>query len=133
MVLERANGALHPIVAIHVWRDQLEGGVPLKVDCFFISGAGFVIQDLEINREPTGRQVSLDSVVGCDVVVVTLGLEGLLENEVAFSVEGNYYILVAGASSDRDAAGVVVEEIAERLCYDKNLVGWHCNGRRQNH
>ncbi len=37
MVFECANGALHPIAAMHVWRDKLEGGVPLKDDGFFIS------------------------------------------------------------------------------------------------
>jgi hypothetical protein len=66
-------------------------------------------------------------------VAATLGLEGLLKNEFALGVEGNHYILVAGASADREAAGVVGKELAERLCYEKNLVGWHCNWRRQNH
>ncbi len=118
---------------MHVWRDKLGGGAPLKGDGFFISKAGFVIQDLEINREPTGRQASHDGVVGSDAVVVTLGLEGLLENEVAIGVEGNHYILVAGAISDGVAAGVVGKELAEWLCYDKNLVGWCYNRSRQNH
>ncbi len=118
---------------MHVWRDQLEGGILLKGGCFFISGACFVIQDLEINKEPTGRQASHDSVAGGDAVAVNLGLESLLEDEVAISMEGDHYILVAGASSDGEAAGVIGKELAERLCYDKNLVGWCCNGRRQNH
>jgi hypothetical protein len=55
-------------------------------------------------------------------VVVTLGLEGLLEDEVAAGVKGNHYILVTGASSDREAASVIGEELAEWLCYDENLV-----------
>ncbi len=134
VVLEYANGALCPIAVMHVWRDHLEGGVLLKSDGFFISGAGFVIQDLEIKGEPpTGHQTSHDSVIGGDAVAVTLGLEGLLENEVAVGVEGDHYIMVAGTSSDREEAGVVSKELAERLCYNKNLVGWHCNKRRQNH
>ncbi len=54
-------------------------------------------------------------------------------DEVAVGVEDNHYKLAAGASSDGEAAGVVGEELAERLCYHKNLVGWCCNGRRQNH
>ncbi len=110
----------------------MEGGVPLEGDCFFISRAGFVIQDLEVNGEPTARQMSHDGVVGCNAVAVTLGLEGLLEDEVAIDVGGNHEILVAGASSDREVASVVGEELAERFCYDKDLVGRHCNRRRQN-
>ncbi len=43
VVLECANGAFHPIAVMNDWRDELEGGVPLEGDCFFISGAGFVI------------------------------------------------------------------------------------------
>ncbi len=116
MILERANGVLHPIATMHVWRDELEGGVPLEGDCFFIGRAGFVIQDLEINREPTGRQTSHNSVVCCDAVAVTLGLESLLEDEVAVGVEGNHDILVAGACSDGEAASVIGEELAERFC-----------------
>ncbi len=95
MILERANGAFYPIAAMHVWRDKLEGGVPLEGDCFFIGRAGFVIQDLEINREPLGHQTSHNGVVCCDAVAVTLGFESLLEDEVAIGIEGNHDILVA--------------------------------------
>ncbi len=111
MVLERANGVLRPIAAMHVWRDELEGGIPLEGDCFFISRDGFVIQDLEINGELTGHQTSHDCVVGCDAVAVTLGLEGLLEDEVAVGVEGNRDILVAGASSDRKRPVLLVKSL----------------------
>ncbi len=37
-------------------------------------------------------------------------------------MEGNCDILVAGASSDREAASVVGEELAEQFCYHKNLL-----------
>ncbi len=57
VVLKHANGALCLIVAMHVWRDKLEGGVPLESDCFFISGAGFVIQDLKITSQNRKRLV----------------------------------------------------------------------------
>ncbi len=132
VVLECANGALCPIAAIHVWRDELEGGIPLEGDCFFISGAGFVIQDLEINIEPTGRQTTHDCVIGCNAVAVTLGLEGLLEDDVAIGMEGNHDILVSRACSDRETASVIGEELAEWFCDYKDLVGRRCNGRRQN-
>ena len=60
VALERANGALRPIVEMHVWRDKLKGGIPLESDCFFISRAGFVIQDLEINGETSCSQARHD-------------------------------------------------------------------------
>ena len=77
--------------------------------------------------------MSHDSVVGFNAVVVALGLEGLLEDKVALGMKGNHYILVAGASSDGEAAGVIGEELAEQMCDNKNLVGRQSNGRRQNH
>ncbi len=79
-----------------------------------------------------GSQMSHDCVVGCDAVAITLRLEGLLEDEVAISVEGNHDILAAGAHSDREVASVVGEELAEQFCDDEDLVGRRCNGRRQN-
>ncbi len=132
MILERANGVLHPIATMHVWRDELEGGVPLEGNHFFIGRAGFVIQDLEINGEPTGHQMNHNSVICCNAVAVTLGLESLLEDEVAVGITSNHDILVAGACSDGEAASVVGEELAEQFCDEKNLVGRCCNGRRQN-
>ncbi len=78
VVLEGANVMLCPIVAMHVKGNKLEGGIPLEVGGFFVSQAGFVIQDLEINRETLGCQASHDHVVGGNVMAITLGLEGLL-------------------------------------------------------
>ncbi len=106
MILERANGKFRPIAAMHVWRNELESGIPLEGDCFFIGGAGFFIQDLEINGEPPGCQTRHNGVISCNAVVVTLGFEGLLEDEVAIGVDGNHDVLVAGACSDGEAARV---------------------------
>ncbi len=47
-------------------------------------------------------------------------------------MEGNHNILVTGACSDREAASVIGEELAEQFCDDKDLVGRHCKGRTQN-
>ncbi len=83
MILECANGTFCLIAAIHVWRDKLEGGVPFEGDCFLLA------QDLEINKEPQGHQMHHNGVICCNAVAVALGFEGLLENEVAVSIEGN--------------------------------------------
>ncbi len=110
----------------------MEGGVPLEGDCFLIGGASFVIQDLEINGVSPGRQTSHNGVVRCDALAVTLEFESLLEDEVAFGVEDNHDILVAGSCSDREVASVVHEELAEQIFGIEDLVGRHCNGRRWN-
>jgi hypothetical protein len=130
VILERANGAFCLIAVMHVWKDELENGVPFEGDRFLIGGAGFVIQDLEFNGEPPGFQTHHNGVIRCDAVAVALGFEGLLENEVAVGVEGNHGVLVAGACSDKEAASVIGEELAEWLCDNKHLVGRRFNGRR---
>jgi hypothetical protein len=55
---------------------------------------------------------------------IALGLEGLLKDEVAIGVKGNHYILVTGTSPYREAAGVISKELAQRPCYDVDLIGW---------
>ncbi len=110
----------------------MESGIPFEGDCFFIGGAGFVIQVLEINREPPGHQMRHNGVIRCNAVTVALGFEGFLEDEIAVGVEGNHDVLVARACSDREAARVVGEELAEQFCVDDDLVGRRFNGRRQN-
>jgi hypothetical protein len=64
VVLEGANGALRTITTMHIRGDELEFGVPLEGDGFFVRHAGFVIQDLEINGETSGGQAGRDRVVG---------------------------------------------------------------------
>ncbi len=63
-------------------------------------------------------------------MAVTLGLESLLEDEVAIGVESNHEVLVARVCSDGEATSVLGEELAERFCDNKDLVGRRCNGRR---
>jgi hypothetical protein len=92
VILERANGTFRPIVAMHVWRDDLEGGVPLEGDCFFIGRAGFVFKDLEIIGESPGGKTSHNGVVRCNSVAVAFEFESLLEDEIAVGMEGNHDI-----------------------------------------
>jgi hypothetical protein len=39
-------------------------------------------------------------------------------------------ILIAGVCSDREVAIVIGEDLAERFCDEKDLVGRRCNRRR---
>ena len=120
MVLEGANGPLCPIAAMHVRRDKLEGGLPLEGDSVFVGRAGFFIQDLEINGETPGCQTGHDCVVGGNSMSIALGLEGLLEDEVAIGVkQGNHHILVTGTRPDRKAAGVISKELAQWMVMTK--------------
>jgi hypothetical protein len=96
MVLERANSTFSPVLALHIWWGKLEFCVPLEGDCFFVCRAGLVVKNLEVNQKTPGYQACHNGiiVIGCNVMAVTFGLECLLEDEVAISVEGNHDVLV---------------------------------------
>ncbi len=123
VVLECANGVLRFIAAVHVRRDKLKLGVPLEGDGFLISGAGLIVQDLEVNSKAAGRQPYHDGIVGSNAVAVIPGLEGLLENEVAIGMVGNHCILVAKARLDRETTCVFCVEPAEGMDLDEDLIG----------
>ncbi len=49
VVLERANSAFSPVLAIHVQWDKLEFCIPFEGDCFVVFHAGFVVKNLEVH------------------------------------------------------------------------------------
>ena len=111
------------IAAVHVRRDELKLGIPLEGDGFLISGAGFIVQDLEVNSEAMGRQLCHDGIVGSNEVAVIPSLEGLLENEVTVGMVGDHHILVARAHLDQETTCVICVERAEGVDLDEDLIG----------
>ncbi len=95
VILEGSDGAFGLIATMHVWRDKLELGMPRKGACLFEGSAGFVVHDLEINRQTSCSQTSHDNVVGSKTMGIALGFEGLLEDQVAICMVRNHDILVA--------------------------------------
>jgi hypothetical protein len=94
MVLERANSTFSPVLAMHIWWDKLEFCIPLEGDGFFVCHAGFVVKNLEVNQKTPGRQACHNGIVGCNAMVVTFGLDCLLEDDIAICVKDNHDILV---------------------------------------
>jgi hypothetical protein len=94
MVLECANSTFSPVSAMHVRWDKLEFCIPLEGDCFFVCHAGLVVENLEVHQETSGCQACHNGILGCNAMAVTFGLECLLEDEIAISVEGNHDVLV---------------------------------------
>ena len=86
---------------------------------------------LEVNRETSDCKAGHDRAVGGNAMSITLGLEGLLQDEVAICVKSDHHILVTRSSFDRQAAGVISEELAQGLCHDGNVVGSYSRGSRQ--
>jgi hypothetical protein len=63
-------------------------------------------------------------------MMVTFGLERLLEDEIAIGVEGNHDVLVPRACPERKAASVVCVQYAEGVHLDEDLIGRHILGTR---
>ncbi len=57
VVLECANSAFSPVVAMHVRWDKLEFHVPLEGDFYLIHRAGLVVKNLEVHQETPCCQV----------------------------------------------------------------------------
>jgi hypothetical protein len=83
VILEGSDGAFGPVATMHVRRDKLELGTPRKGGCLFVGSAGFIVHDLEINRQKPCSQTSHDDVVGSKAMGIDLGFERLLEDQVA--------------------------------------------------
>ncbi len=56
LVLERANSAFSPVLAMHIWWDKLEFCVLLEGDGFFVCRAGPIVESLEVNQKTPGCQ-----------------------------------------------------------------------------
>ncbi len=63
-------------------------------------------------------------------MVVTFGLERLLEDEIAICVEDDHDVLVPRACPDRKAARVVCSQPAEGVHLDEDLIRQHIFGTR---
>jgi hypothetical protein len=94
VVLERANSKFSPVVVMHIWWDKLELGIPLEGDGFLVCLTGLVVKDLEVHLKTLGCQAQHNGSVGGNTMAVPLGLECLLEDEIAIGVEGNHDILI---------------------------------------
>jgi hypothetical protein len=106
----------------------LEFGVPLQGDGFFVCHTSLVVEDLEVNLKTPGCQACHNGIVGGNVMVVALGLECFLEDEIAIGVEGNHNGLVPQACSDWKATSVIRVQPAEGVHCNKALIGWHNRG-----
>ena len=61
VVLEGANGVLHLITAMHIRGEELEFGVPLEGDGFFVCRAGFVSRIWRSTERPrVARRIMIE-------------------------------------------------------------------------
>ena len=65
------------------------------------------MKNLEVNQKTPGYQACHNGIVGYNAMAVALGLECLLEGEIAIGLEGNHDVLVLRVCSDWKAASVI--------------------------
>ena len=63
-------------------------------------------------------------------MMVTFGIERLLEDEIAISVEGNHDVLVPQACSNRETASVICVQPAEGVHFNEDLTDRHILGTK---
>ena len=112
MGLEIVDGSFGSAAAVDVRGHKLVLNFPV----FFYYAAkflsGIVFEHLVFKGLYTVIDAGNDAVVGVDVVVVVLGLEGFNDEDVAFTVVGKHDILVAYAGADREATHVAIVHIS---------------------
>jgi hypothetical protein len=96
VVLERANSALSPVLAMHIRQDKLEFCIPLEGDCFLVCHTGLIFKNVEVHQKTPGCQACHSGILGYNAMAVTFGLECLLEDEIAIVMEGDHDLLVGG-------------------------------------
>jgi hypothetical protein len=63
-------------------------------------------------------------------MAVTFGLERLLEDKIAISMEDDHDVLVPQVCPDRKVASVICVQPAKGVHLDEELIGWHIRGTR---
>ena len=96
-----------------------------------VGGAGPIVKHRGVNRATGELETLYDVVVGCDMVEVVTGLEGLTEDHVAVRVVCQHDVVVTGARADKEAVHVVGVELAHGLDDNKEFfgaLGWDLTG-----
>ena len=80
-----------------------------------VGGAGPIVKHRGVNRATGELETLYDVVVGCDMVEVVTGLEGLTEDHVAVRVVCQHDVVVAVVRADREAANAVGVELVDGI------------------
>ena len=64
MCLEGLDHAFRYVAAVHVGRNELEGGVPFFFNLLFVGGAALVVEDLEVDVMAVPLEAGHDTVGG---------------------------------------------------------------------
>ena len=104
------------VALVHIRWYLLVFACPLVSDAVDVGGNGFIIKDVEVDRESACLHAFHDGVVRRDLVCIGLGFEGLNHDSVGANGMCQHDVAVATARFNWEAPHIVSED------------GVHCSG-----
>ena len=109
MGFEGPDGTFFLVAAMHIQWDLLVLAFPFVGDTVDVSGAGFVVEYLRVNRDIPRLQPFHDDVVGGDEMMISFCLEWLDKDSIGGVIVFKHDVLVPMHGLDGEAAHVVGE------------------------
>ena len=94
MVLEGAYGASSSVLLVHVWGYELLSDLSVFLDDMLVFNADLVIDNLEVDIVASRSEVVHNGVVGCNTILVLLGIEGGDKDCVGVTIVGSQDVLI---------------------------------------
>ena len=94
MVLEGAYGASSSVLLVHVWGYELLSDLSVFLDDMLVFNADLVIDNLEVDIVASRSEVVHNGVVGCNAILVLLGIEGGDKDCVGVTIVGSQDVLI---------------------------------------
>ena len=108
---------------VHIWWYLLVVAFSFVGDAVNVGGTGFIMKDVEFDREAASLHALHDGVVCRDSVCIGLGFEGLNDDSVGAHVMCQHDVAVASARFDWEAPHAVGEDGVQCSSVDVELVG----------
>ena len=122
MGFEGEDGTFRDVAAVEIWRDGLEGEVPVFNDGVAVFITGFVTEDLEVHAVSFVLEASHDGVVGCKAVAIVARLECRDKYAVDIYVVGEHALLVDTSRENGEPTHVISLELADWLYPDMEFL-----------
>jgi hypothetical protein len=104
------NSLFGLVAMVHVKWDFLMFAFPYLGDCLGVCRTGFIVDDLQVNVDPTCCKASHDGVVGWDLVMVRFSLEGLHQNDIGRIMICEHDVFIATHCADWESPQIIGDQ-----------------------
>ena len=122
MVLEGAYGMFGGVALVYVWGYETVIDFPAFLEKTLVFGADLVIDNLEVDLVASQSEAEHYVVVGCNAILVLLGIAGGGKDCVGVAMIGGNYSLVTAARSDGEASSVIHVKLGDWFGPNVNFV-----------